>query len=95
MNLHLALRTVHPNSGPARAAVPAGAAPPTAAGTRLILIHASGPVDTPVNRRDGLRPGHAIDSPVMIEQMDAAVVVGPRDRVTVRASGTLQMDLGH
>ncbi|WP_421999936.1 hydantoinase/oxoprolinase family protein [Reyranella sp.] len=34
-------------------------------------------VDTPVYRRDGLRPGHRIAGPAIVEQMDSTTVVPP------------------
>ena len=72
-----------------------GSAQPEAAalkGTRPVLFEEYREYrDTPVYRRDGLRPGNIIDGPAIIEQLDSTTVVLPAQRVTVHRTGTLSI----
>ena len=78
--------------------VPARAEPggtmPVPASTRE--VYAFGPrgeplgfAPTPVYRGVDLRPGHRLDGPLLVEEQTTTVVVGPRDRLEVLASGDL------
>ena len=44
---------------------------------------------TPVYRGADLLPGHRLDGPLLVEEQTTTVVVGPRDRLEVLASGDL------
>ena len=77
---------------PARAE-PGGPAP-VPASTRE--VYAFGPrgeplgfTPTPVYRGADLLPGHRLDGPLLVEEQTTTVVVGPRDRLEVLASGDL------
>ena len=51
----------------------------------------SGFAPTPVYRGADLLPGHRLDGPLLVEEQTTTVVVGPRDRIEVLASGDLFM----
>ncbi len=93
VNLRLGLRGLHPEAAPTRDDAAAAPAQPPAVASRPVHFPGTGSVDTAVYRRDVLRPGHVIDGPAIVEQLDATTVVAPGDRVTVHASGTLLMDV--
>ena len=46
-------------------------------------------MDTPRYQRDGLAPGHVVQGPAIIEQMDTTTVIPPGFSATVDVSGNL------
>ena len=61
---------------------------------RHVWFTADGPVECPVHRRHELVPGSTHRGPAIVEDEDATTVVGPRDRFTLQASGSIRIDLG-
>jgi 5-oxoprolinase (ATP-hydrolysing) len=74
----------------------AGARPAGAAqkGTRTAWFD-GGFVDTPVYDRYALAPGTRITGPAIIEEREATTIIPPGDIVSVDATGTLAIDIGH
>ncbi|MCG8543442.1 MAG: hydantoinase/oxoprolinase family protein, partial [Alphaproteobacteria bacterium] len=66
---------------------------PPAAGARPVWFDADRPVSTPVYDRSALRPGHVIDGPAVIEQLDATSLVFPGDRARVDRHLNLMIEL--
>jgi len=66
-----------------------GAAMPEPEDRRPVWFDASGAVDTPVYRRETLRPGLVFQGPAIVDQLDATTPVFPGDRVEVRPDGSL------
>lgn len=46
---------------------------------------------TPVYRRNGLRPGHVLQGPAIVEQYDTTTIVPPNWRLFVEATGVLRL----
>ena len=81
-----------------KAAVPpaperATAAPEPAGRRQVCLDVMAGFVETPVYRRDDLRPGHEFTGPAIITQRDTTTVVLPGQVVTVAGSGVLRVSM--
>ena len=74
----------------------AGARPAGAAqkGTRTAWFD-GGFVDTPVYDRYALAPGARVTGPAIIEEREATTIIPPGDIVSVDATGTLAIDIGH
>ncbi|MDE0416911.1 MAG: hydantoinase/oxoprolinase family protein, partial [bacterium] len=67
---------------------------PEPAGHRQVCLDVTaGFVETPVFRRDGLRPGHDIAGPAIITQRDTTTVVLPGQVVKVADSGVLRVSM--
>ena len=65
---------------------------PEPAGRRQVCLDiTAGFVETPVYRRDDLRPGHAFGGPAVITQRDTTTVVLAGQEVTVAGSGVLRV----
>ena len=65
---------------------------PEPAGRRQVCLDiTAGFVETPVYRRDDLRPGHAFGGPAVITQRDTTTVVLAGQEVTVASSGVLRV----
>jgi N-methylhydantoinase A len=69
------------------------AAPPVPLERRPVWFDADAPVDTPVYDRAGLAPGHGLDGPAVIEQLDATTLLHPGDRLTVDGALNLVLAL--
>jgi N-methylhydantoinase A len=50
-------------------------------------------IDTPILRRDTLRPGDAITGPAIVEQLDTTTIVEPGDRAEIDPLGNLIVTL--
>ncbi len=69
-------------------------AAPEPAGHRMVCLDATaGFAETPVYRRDDLRPGHALDGPAIVTQRDTTTVVLPGQVVTVASSSVLRVSM--
>lgn len=67
---------------------------PEPAGRREVCLDVTaGFVETPVYRRDDLRPGHSFAGPAIITQRDTTTVVLPDQVVTVASSGVLRISM--
>ncbi len=67
---------------------------PEPAGRRQVCLDVTaGFVETPVYRRDDLRPGHEFAGPAVITQRDTTTVVLPGQVVTVAGSGVLRVSM--
>ncbi len=66
---------------------------PSAVGTRSVWFDADKPVNTPVYSRETLQPGHVIQGPAVIDQLDATTLVFPGDEATMDAGLNLLLDL--
>ncbi len=53
---------------------------------RPVFFHAHAPTETPVFHRRDLAPGHALEGPVIIGQLDSTTVLGAGDSLTVDRS---------
>jgi N-methylhydantoinase A len=73
----------------------ADGAPPAPVETRDVWFEADAPAATPVYDRAVLRPGHIIEGPAVIDQLDATTVVFPGDRVRVDGHLNLIVELCH
>lgn len=81
-------------SQPASRPAPAGAAQlPAPTERRPVWFDAGAPVDTPVYDRARLAPGHVIEGPAVIEQLDATILLFPGDRGAVDAHLNLVVEL--
>lgn len=80
-----------PKAAPPPAPERATAAPEPAGTRQVCLDVATGFVETPVYRRDDLRPGHAFGGPAIVTQRDTTTVVLSRQTVTVSDSGVLRV----
>lgn len=80
-----------PKAAPPPAPERATAAPEPAGTRQVCLDVATGFVETPVYRRDDLRPGHAFGGPAIVTQRDTTTVVLSRQAVTVSDSGVLRV----
>ena len=49
----------------------------------------AGAADCPVYHRQTLRPGHTLDGPAIIEQLDSTTPIFPGDRAAVDPAGNL------
>lgn len=80
---------------PAPASGPVGTVgqPPPHARRRCWLGPDHGWSEVPVHRGDGLRPGHALDGPYLIDADTTTVLGLPGDRLTVAANGDLDVAL--
>ena len=65
-----------------------------AAGTRSVWFGGLGFVATPVYRRAGLRAGHRIVGPAIIDQLDTTTLILPADKAEVDRYGNLVITLG-
>ncbi len=66
-------------------------ATPAPASTRPAYF--GGWVETPIHRRDSLRPGMAFDGPAIVEQSDTTTVIEPGMRARVDAYGNLLVEV--
>jgi len=74
---------------------PAGepAAMPAPVGRRPVWFDRDGATESPVYRREALKPGLVFEGPAIVDQMDATTPVFPEDRVEVRPDGSLLITL--
>ena len=65
-------------------------------GSRKAYFDDLGSVETRIYQRDDLMPGHVVDGPAIVEQLDTTTPVFPRDRAVVDPAGNLiiQIDAG-
>ena len=66
---------------------------PAPVGRRPVWFDSAGAVETPVYRREALKPGLVFEGPAIVDQMDATTPVFPGDRVEVRPDGSLLIAL--
>ena len=81
---------------PVRSDVPAPAgdrSAPEPASVRLVHFTAEKPRATPIYRRSDLVPGHRLDGPAIVGQMDSTTVVAPNDRLSVDARSNLIVEV--
>ena len=83
-------RLKQPSAQPALAAAGAG---PMPADRRNVWFEPSGSIETPVYDRAPMAPGHVIQGPAVIEQLDATTLLFPGDRATVDAHLNLNVEL--
>ncbi|MGH6618133.1 MAG: hydantoinase/oxoprolinase family protein, partial [Alphaproteobacteria bacterium] len=80
----------------AQKASPASAPNPVETGpveTRPVWFAADAAAATPVFDRPALRPGHVLEGPAVIDQLDATTIVFPGDRARVDGYGNLLLEL--
>lgn len=77
----------------APAASEAPDAAPAPVGRRPVYFRWEAPDDTPVYRRDALLPGHRLEGPAVIEQLDATTLLYPGDSLAVDAAGSLLVEV--
>ncbi len=74
-------------------AAAADPAPPLAA-RRPVTFAAGGTIETAQIERDQLHPGHRIEGPAVIEQLDATTLLHPGDRLVVDGNLNLIVEVG-
>jgi len=89
LTAHGTLRKPSPAGTDARSA---GAPDPME--TRDVWFAPDRAVATPVYERGTLQPGHAIEGPAVIDQLDATTLVFPGDRARIDGHGNLIVELG-
>ncbi|MGE4218496.1 MAG: hydantoinase/oxoprolinase family protein [Alphaproteobacteria bacterium] len=72
---------------------PAGSAA-TPSGRRPVWYGGTEPVDTPVYARATLAPGHVIEGPAVIEQLDSTTILYPGDGLRVTPTLHLLLEVG-
>lgn len=65
---------------------------PAPRGVRDVWFGAAGPLRTPIYERDDLDPGHRVDGPAVIEQMDTTTLVMPGTTATIDAALNLILE---
>ncbi len=92
VNFRLTARAKRPET---TAPPPAGAPGPTPSpiGRRTVHFRWEAADDTPVFRRDALKPGHRLSGPAVIEQLDATTLLYPGDKLIVDAAGSLLVEV--
>jgi len=75
---------------PAAAKTPSS--PPAPAGRRPVHFRWEAADNTPIYRRDALKPGHTLSGPAVVEQLDATTLLYPGDTLTVDAAGSLLIE---
>lgn len=78
---------------PAAGSATAADAAPTASGSRPVHFESESAVDTAIYHRSELRPGHRIDGPAVIEQLDSTSLVYPGDSAAVDDAFNLIIEL--
>ena len=66
---------------------------PVPVGVQSVFFDPDAAVESAVFQRSALLPGHVIEGPAIIEQLDATTLVYPGDRATVDAAGNLIIGL--
>jgi N-methylhydantoinase A len=86
--------SLHARSGTSIEQLPRIEGGPTAADPeeRALFFREVGWVDSPVHRRESLRPGDVVAGPAVVEQMDATTVVAPGFTATVDAFTNLVLE---
>ena len=64
-------------------------AAPEPASVRPVYFRAEKPHATPIYRRSDVVPGHRLDGPAIVSQMDSTTVIAPNDRLSVDAQFNL------
>ena len=64
-----------------------------ASGTRSVHFSANGAVEARVYHRDALVPGHRIEGPAVVEQLDTTVLIYPGDTARVDEALNLIIEL--
>ena len=82
-------RLKHPDIGKVKAL----SGLPAANGSRAIHFDAETPIDATIYRRGDLLPGHRIDGPAVIEQLDSTALVYPGDAAKVDNAFNLIIEL--
>jgi len=86
----LGRRSPHRSDAP----LPVGVrAAPEPASVRPVYFRAETPHATPIYRRSDLVPGHGLDGPAIVSQMDATTVIAPNDRLSVDAQSNLIVEV--
>ncbi len=67
---------------------------PAPVGHRPVWFAADAATETPIYRREALRPGMTLAGPAIVDQLDATTPIFPGDRADVRADGSLLIALG-
>ncbi len=94
VNIRLTARG-HLQREPTTPAAPPSPAPPAPFESRVVYFtDFETPLDTPVYERTDLLPGHVIDGPAVVEQLDATTPLWPGDRATVDAVGSIVIEVG-
>ena len=66
---------------------------PVASGSRRVHFDSDAALETTVYHRNELRPGHQIDGPAVIEQLDSTSLVYPGDSASVDDAFNLIIEL--
>jgi N-methylhydantoinase A len=91
LRLHAIARNPHQADAPPAAS--AARAEPVA--TRPVVFARGATLTAEVYDRRRLRPGHWLEGPAIIEQLDTTIVAHPGDRVQVDAWGNLRIEVSH
>ncbi len=96
VNLRVAATGLLPHAATAPAAISSVAVPPPEpSGSRQIYFGAAhGWIETPCYARESLRPGHQLDGPLAIDQLDTTTVLRPGDTARADAHGNLIVRVG-
>jgi N-methylhydantoinase A len=70
-----------------------GSLKPSSNSQRLVWFNANNPVNAPVYHRDALSPGHIIQGPAVIDQLDATTLIFPGDKARIDAGLNLLVEL--
>jgi len=66
---------------------------PSPTGTRAVWFEAAKATNTPIYQRVDLQPGHNLDGPAVVEQLDALTIIHPGDRAKVDGYGNLIIEV--
>jgi N-methylhydantoinase A len=80
-----------PRVSPRPVSAPASGTPRPAALRAVCLDPGNGYRETPVHRRDDLRPGHVLNGPAIVTQRDTTTVVLPGQQATVAANDVIRI----
>ncbi len=67
--------------------------PPVPSGLRAVYFAADAALQTPVYQRVAFKPGHTIQGPAVIEQLDATTLLYPDDTLVVDAAFNLRIEV--
>ncbi|ETX06761.1 MAG: hypothetical protein ETSY2_15210 [Candidatus Entotheonella gemina] len=78
---------------PLTAVMPAPPQAPAPSGMRAVYFAADTALQTPIYQRAALKPGHTIQGPAVIEQLDATTLLYPDDTLSVDAAFNLRIEV--
>ncbi|WP_089940587.1 hydantoinase/oxoprolinase family protein [Candidatus Entotheonella palauensis] len=93
MNYRVTARGKLYQPAPLTAVMPAPPQAPAPSGMRAVYFAADTALQTPIYQRAALKPGHTIQGPAVIEQLDATTLLYPDDTLSVDAAFNLRIEV--